>query len=231
MRNDSRDGRQTAAVVAAVAAVVALAGTMALPASPADAAARKATIVETTPHGFHLKLKLNGQHGKLRISCPNWTGLGAATFRLHGNKFTAANRSWKFTGKVDGANHFSGHGKTKGAQCGAGVRRTFAESKPRAVVWTACPNNGVLDPMPAGTPFTYRGVLAGAALGTHLRIEYTDPGPAITDVVHVTTDAAGRFSNTHAFPSGGGSEYGASAMARYPDASLATGVACEVFVQ
>jgi len=82
-----------------------------------------------------------------------------------------------------------------------------------------------------GHPVHVQGVLTGAALGTALRIEYTNPGPAITDTVHVTTDAAGNFSDTHAFPDSGGAEYGANATARYPDKSLATGVPCGFNVQ
>jgi hypothetical protein len=111
------------------------------------------------------------------------------------------------------------------------VSTSFSEPVPNTVAWTVCPNNDVLTPIPANTPLTFKGVLAGAALGTALRIEYTDPGPAITDVVHVTTDAAGNFGDTHAFPSSDGAEYGADATARYPDQGLATGVSCGLFIQ
>ena len=206
-------------------------GAVALLATPASALAKKTTIVETTPQGYAMTLKVKGGGGKLRISCPSGASLGSAKFKLKGRNFTASNRAWRFSGKLDKPNHFKGSGSTKGARCGAGVPGRFSEPVPSTVVWTVCPNNDVLSPIPAGTPITFKGVLAGAALGTALRIEYTDPGPAITDTVHVTTDAAGNFGDTHVFPSSGGAEYGADAMARYPDDPLATGVGCSVFIQ
>jgi hypothetical protein len=211
--------------------VAVLLGAVVVLAVPGIAAAKKTKIVETTPQGYAMTLKVKGKGGKLRIACPNGSSLGAAKFKLKGRNFTAANGSWKFSGTLDKPNHFKGSGSTKGPKCGAGVPASFSEPVPTTVVWTVCPNNDVLTPVPANTPLTFKGVLAGAALGTQLRIEYTDPGPAITDVVHVTTDAAGNFGDTHAFPSSGGSEYGADATARYPDQSLATGVSCGVFIQ
>jgi hypothetical protein len=214
-----------------VAALGTMAGAIGILALPGTAVAKKTTIVETTPQGYAMTLKVKGKGGKLQVSCPNGSSLGAAKFKLKGKHFTAANGSWKFSGKIDGANHFKGSGSTKGPKCGAGPSKSFSEPAPNTAVWTVCPNNDVLSPIPANTPLTFKGVLAGAALGTALRIEYTDPGPAILDVVHVTTDAAGNFGDTHAFPSSGGSEYGADATARYPDESLATGVSCGLFIQ
>jgi hypothetical protein len=214
-----------------VAALGALVGAVSILVIPGTALAKKTRIVETTPQGYGMTLKVKGKGGKLRIACPNGASLGAAKFKLKGRNFTAANASWKFSGKLDKPNHFKGSGSTKGPKCGAGVATSFSEPVPNTVVWTVCPNNDVLSPIAANTPLTFKGVLAGAALGTALRIEYTDPGPAITDVVHVTTDAAGNFGDTHAFPSSGGSEYGADATARYPDQSLATGVSCGLFIQ
>jgi hypothetical protein len=217
-------------LLAVTAVATALVG-LVLPSPSAVALERNATIVETTPQGYHLVLALRGRAGSLRVSCPDGKQLGAARFTLDDKKrFTAATSSWTFSGRVDARNHFKGHGTTRHTPCGA-ASGTFSEPVPKRVVWTTCPVDDVLDPVAAGTPITFAGVLPGAALGTHLRIEYTDPGPAITDVVHLTTDAAGGFSDTHAFPSDDGTEYGADAIARYPDDSLATGVGCSVFIQ
>jgi hypothetical protein len=73
-------------------------------------------------------------------------------------------------------------------------------------------------------------VLPGAAQGTRLRIEYTNPDGS-TAVTHLQTDKAGNFSDTHAFPSDGGTVYGADAIPRYPDDPLASGQGCDVEVQ
>jgi hypothetical protein len=236
MNNHHGETRRPVVALVALTAAAALTAAMALPAQPASASsvalAKRATIVETTPLGYQMVLKLKGDHGKLRMSCPDGTRLGSDRFTLDDKrKFTAVNGNWKFKGVVDAANHFKGHGKPKGAKCGAGVTKRIYEPVPRRVLWTVCPNDDVLAPMAAGTPFTYQGVLGGASQGTQLRIEYTDPGPAITVAVNVTTDSAGHFSNTHAFPSNNGGEYAADAMARFPASSLSPGVACGVFIQ
>jgi hypothetical protein len=225
MKHRTRNIRRVAALTGAITVAT---GVLAM---PGTALAKKTTIIETTPQGYTMTLKVKGKEGKLRISCPSGSSLGAAKFKLRGRNFTASNNSWTFSGKVDKPHHFKGSGSTKGPKCGAGVSASFSEPVPTTAVWTVCPSNDVLNPIAAGTPLTFKGVLAGAALGTQLRIEYTDPGPAITDVVHVTTDASGNFSDTHAFPASGGSEYGADATARYPDQSLATGVSCGLFIQ
>jgi hypothetical protein len=95
---------------------------------------------------------------------------------------------------------------------------------------TSCPASSVLAPLAAETPYPFAGVLPGAAQGTRLRIEYTNPDGS-TAVTHLQTDKAGNFSDTHAFPSDGGTVYGADAIPRYPDDPLASGQGCDVEVQ
>jgi hypothetical protein len=199
-------------------------------------------IKEQTASGYAMKLHdPTGQNWAVLLHCPPGSSEGAGRslgnsqgFKKPkvGGKFTAK-RPGRFTfhGVRDATNHFKGNGTVEKGLCGDAPTH-FSEPVPKQAIWTSCPPDDVLNPYPAGTPFTFVGRLPGAALGTHLRIEYTDPSaPDSTDVVHVTTDAAGNFSDTHSFPSDGGSEYGADATARYPDDPLADGVGCQFAIR
>jgi hypothetical protein len=145
------------------ALIGALALAVAILAVPGTALAKKTTIVETTPQGYAMTLKVKGSAGKLRISCPNGTSLGAAKFTLKDKSFKAGNRSWRFSGRLDKSNHFTGTGSTKGAKCGAVVPTSFSEPIPNLVTWTACPTGFLA----AGTPFTFRACSPGRLWGPH----------------------------------------------------------------
>jgi hypothetical protein len=97
---------------------------------------------------------------------------------------------------------------------------------------TSCPKTTPEAPYPAETPFTFRGVVPHAPKGTRLRIEFTNPnspkGKPV--VVHLRTDAKGRFRVTHSFPYES-FVYGAEAIPRYPDKPLATGKGCDFEIQ
>jgi hypothetical protein len=206
--------------------------------TPAAKPASGGKIVEETPNGYLMTAKVarSGKAGHLSLSCPNGTDLGrSAKFAIapRTRKFIAERSgSWTFAGRFDSKTHFTGHGKISTSACGPGAPAKFSEPAPRSVTWTSCPPDDVLNPYPANTPFTFEGILRGAARGTRLRIEYTDPNASDGRpfVRHVTTDAAGRFSDTHEFPNTG-SEYGASATARYPDKRLAPGRVCSFNVE
>jgi hypothetical protein len=190
-----------------------------------------AHIVETSPSGFPMVIDVSkkGTSASLTLACPDGTALGKASGDvLQKGKFKVKSAKWQFTGTFDAKDHLKGHGKITSGACAAGTPATFKEPKPHRARWLACPQNDVLNPYPANTPFTFVGVLPGAALGTHLRIEYTLPATSgsPTHIEHVTTDASGMFSNTFAPPSQDGGEYGSDATARYPDNDLAPGVSC-----
>jgi hypothetical protein len=97
---------------------------------------------------------------------------------------------------------------------------------------TSCPKTTPEAPYPADTPFRFKGVVPHAPKGTRLRIEFTNPNSSKGKpvVVHLRTDAKGRFSVTHSFPYES-FVYGAEAIPRHPDAPLATGKGCEFEIQ
>lgn len=97
---------------------------------------------------------------------------------------------------------------------------------------TQCPPSDVNNPFPAGTVYTFAGVLPGAPAGTLLRIEYLDPNSqtGLPVVDRVTTGAGGAFTDTHAFPATGFT-YLASATPRYPDDPLGAGQPCSFEVR
>jgi hypothetical protein len=100
----------------------------------------------------------------------------------------------------------------------------------------SCSASSPESPLAPDTPYPFAGIVPNAALGTQLRLEYTDPNSRDGDpaVVHLSTDSSGRFADTHAFaPSkiGAAFVYGASATPRHPDDPLAPGIACDMQVQ
>lgn len=227
------DIRKNLIIILTVAALVALgaASTPALAARPHA----KAKIIEQTPTGFLMIAKVSGsaKAGHLTLACPSGASLGrSAKFTIERKGFFTAKHgdSWTFKGKFDKPTHFKGSGHTKVGVCGADVPSRLKEPAPHRIRWISCPAEGVATPFPAAAPFQFVGFLPGAALGTSIRLEYTDPGPGITDVVHVRTNAAGLFADTHKFPSTGG-EYGADATARFPDKLLSPGVSCGFFIE
>jgi hypothetical protein len=95
---------------------------------------------------------------------------------------------------------------------------------------TSCPQSTPDAPLASGTPYEFGGVLPNAALGTRVRLEYTNPDGTLS-VTHVRTDAVGNFTDIHAFPSDGGTVYGSDAIPRYPDDPLSPGHGCTVEVR
>jgi hypothetical protein len=180
-----------------------------------------------------LKVAKSGKSGKMELACPGGASLGKSKkFKIrHGDFVAKQGRQWSFKGHFDSKAHFKGNGSTADGACGASPTK-FREPVPHRAKWISCPPDDVLNPYPANTPFTFVGVLKGAALGTRLRVEYTNPDSQSghPKVAHLKTDAAGNFSDTHSFPDEG-SEYGAAATARYPDKALATGRACGFDIQ
>jgi hypothetical protein len=213
---------------ASVAAAV-----LALSAGSAEAAA---TIIEQTPQGYTLTVRLRtAGHGRLALTCPSGKGLGTVAFVSHRGRFTVTRTSggrviYKFAGKLDTPGHVKGSGSIAVGACGAGAASGFSEPAIGTARMTSCPASSVLAPLAAETPYPFAGVLPGAAQGTRLRIEYTNPDGS-TAVTHLQTDKAGNFSDTHVFPSDGGTVYGADAIPRYPDDPLASGQGCDVEVQ
>jgi hypothetical protein len=156
-------------------------------------------------------------------------------FVAHRGRFTVTRESggrtiYRFAGKLDKPGHVKGSGSVTAGACGAGVASGFSEPAIGTARMTSCPASSVFSPLVAGTPYPFAGVLPGAAQGTRLRIEYTNPDGS-TAVTHLQTDKAGNFSDTHVFPSDGGTVYGADAIPRYPDDPLASGQGCDVEVQ
>lgn len=208
-------------------------------AAPALAANPKphSTVTEMTPTGFLMKVHVSGsgRAGKMKLTCPapGSAKLGkSAKFKIkkHKGKFTAARKgAWTYHGKFDKPTHFKGHGALESALCGSGSPQKFREPAPRRLTWYACPSEGVANPYPSNTPFTFKGVLWGAAKGTRIRLEYVNDDGSL-DVKHLRTNAIGYIEDTHSFPSTGG-EWGSYAMARYPDRKLAPGHSCGFFIE
>jgi hypothetical protein len=175
--------------------------------------------------------------GTMVLRCPTAASEGrgaslgkSAVFKIFPAKpFTASKKGkWSFTGRFDSKQHFKGSGRIAHGACGS-APRTFTEPVPKGAVWTQCPT---ANPVPSNTPITLKGQVVGAALGTSVRIEFGDPKSGTGFVLaHVTTDAAGNFQATHAFPSLGGLKYGAPTWARYPDSPTAHGALCNLTVK
>jgi hypothetical protein len=190
------------------------------------ATAGAATIVERTPQGYTLSIALQ-QHGNGRfaLTCPSGRTLGRASFRLKGRRFSvlASHHRFRFRGRIDAPGHVIGAGR---AACGG----YFSEGAIGTARMTSCPPSTPEAPLTSGTPYLFAGVLPNGALGTKLRIEYVNSDGTLS-VVHVRTNAAGNFSDSHVFPSDGGTVYGSDAIPRYPDDPLSPGKGCTVEVQ
>jgi hypothetical protein len=216
-----------------ITSVCLAASVLALSAGAAEAAT---TIVEQTSQGYTLTARLgSGGHGRFALACPSGKGLGGVVFVSHRGRFSVVRSSgghvvYRFGGKLDKPGHLKGSGSVSGGVCGASVASRFSEPAIGTAQMTSCPASSVFSPLQAGTPYPFAGVLPGAALGTRLRIEYTNPDGS-TAVTHLQTDKAGNFSDTHAFPSDGGTVWGGDAIPRYPDDPLASGQGCDVEVQ
>lgn len=223
--------------------VVLVAAVLATAAAGAAAAAPKggARSVETTTSGYTLTVSVSGsaKTGHLALSCPNGHGLGtSARFKIRGGRFSAIRklgrrRLFRFSGFFDQPSHVRGSGSVRAGACANGIASSFSEGAIGTAQMLSCPPSSSESPLTAGVPYEFAGIVPNAALGTRLRLEYTDPNspsgqPA---VVHLHTDSSGRFSDTHAFPSDGGAVYGASATPRWPDNPLAPGTACGMQVQ
>jgi hypothetical protein len=208
------------------------ASALAISAGTAEAAS---TIVEQTSQGYTLTVRLGSAgHGRFALACPSGKGLGGVAFATHRGRFAVTRKSggrtiYRFAGKLDKPGHVKGSGSVTAGVC-AGASSAFSEPAIGTARMTSCPASTVFSPLQAGTPYTFAGVLPGAAQGTGLRIEYTNPDGS-TAVTHLQTDKAGNFSDTHAFPSDGGTVWGGDAIPRYPDDDLAPGQGCDVEVQ
>jgi len=190
------------------------------------------TIVEQTPQGYTLTVRLgSGGHGRFALSCPSGKGLGSIAFTLRHGRFSVTRRgAYHFGGRHDKPDHVRGSGAVSAGVCGAGAASGFSEPAIGTARMTSCPDSSPLSPLRAGALYPFAGVLPGAAQETRLRIEYTNPDGS-TAVTHLQTDKAGNFADSHAFPSDGGTVYGADAIPRYPDDELAPGQGCDVEVQ
>ena len=226
-------------------AVVGLVGATGLAMGPAAGLAATprhgAKILETTPGGYTLRVSVasSGQSGRLALGCPGGRSLGSsARFDVHRGTFTAirvrsGQRVFRFSGRFDQPDHVRGSGSVHRGACGSGVSSSFSEGSVGTAQMLSCPASSPETPLAANTPYPFSGIVPNAAQGTRLRLEYTDPNSSTgqSAVVHLTTDAGGRFADVHAFPSSGGSVYGASAIPRHPDDPLAPGQGCGVQVQ
>jgi hypothetical protein len=197
-------------------------------------------MVETTPGGYTLTITVSnsGRSGRLALSCPDGHSLGTSgSFAITRGRFTALriisrHRRFRFAGSFDGPTHVRGSGSVARGACGS-VPQSFSEGSVGEARMLVCPSSSPEQPLAAGTPYPFAGIVPNAARGTRLRIEYTNPNSAdgSPDVAHVVTDSSGRFSDTHVFPSSGGEVYGAGIVPRYPDNPLASGIPCDVDVQ
>jgi hypothetical protein len=220
-------------------ALAPLAATLAFPRAAPAPTGTNWDVVERTPSGFLVRFNdpmgCSGgcMIGVMKLSCPDGTVLGKSErFPVRDDRmFTARDPGeWRFRGHVDTDNHVAGHGSTAEGACGD-APTAFSEPVPRQGRWISCPANNFTNPYPAQVPFAFHGVLPGAALGTRVRIEYTDPSLAgATDTVLVHTDAGGAFADDHAFPAIGAT-YAASADARFPDEPQVQTVSCEFAVR
>ncbi len=190
-------------------------------------------VVEETPQGVTMSLALahHGTVGRMTAKCPDGSSLGTSPqFKLKKGRFVALRKNaFRFTGRMaEDMAQFHGSGS---ANCDGSMG--ISEPTIGGASMTSCPQNGPLDPLPNNTPADFAGVVRGAPLGTRVRIEYTDPGASdgTPIVVHLRTDAAGRFTDTHAFPPHDDSVYGAEAIPRYPDDELASGDGCDFSIQ
>jgi hypothetical protein len=201
----------------------------------AESARAASTIVEQTPQGYTLTVRLGtAGHGRFALTCPSGKGVGGIAFAAHRGRFTVTRKSggrtvYRFAGKLDKPGHVKGSGSVTASVC-AGASSAFSEPATGTARMTSCPASSVFSPLAAGTPYPFAGVLPGAAQGTRLRIEYTNPDGS-TAVTHLQTDKAGNFSDTHSFPSDGGTVWGGDAIPRYPDDPLSPGQGCDVEVQ
>jgi hypothetical protein len=202
----------------------------------------RARVVETTPQGYALTLHVSssGKTGTLALDCTSGHSFGVSTrFGIHKGRFTAIRtigRRWllRFVGFFDHPGHVRGAGSVRPGTCGGGIGSSFAEGRAGLDRMLSCPASSPESPLTAGVPYLFAGIVPSAALGTRLRLEYTDPNSLRGQpvVVHLRTDSSGRFSNTHAFPaSGGDGVYGASATPRWPDDPLAPRTPCRMEVQ
>lgn len=219
--------------------MLASAALAAAPAVSMAASPRKgATVVERTASGYTMTLKVSssGHSGRVRLACPSGSDLGKSSkFKIKHGKFKGTRRSqgqkvFSFKGRFDTPDHFKGSGKVYGNACGPAAPKRFSEPAPGEARMVSCPQSDSLNPSPANTPLQFAGVVPGAALGTRLRIEYTNPDGS-TAVDHLRTDAGGYFTDTHAFAPSGGSTYGADAIPRYPDDGLAPGQGCSFAIR
>jgi hypothetical protein len=200
-----------------------------------------AKIIETTPGAYTLTVSVGGagRTGHLALSCPDGHGLGAsARFTISNGRFTAIRAAghktlFRFRGFFDQATHVRGSGSVRTRACGSGTVRALSEGAIGTARMLYCPPSSPESPLTAGVPYPFAGIVPNAALGTQLRLEYTDPGSPTGQpaVVHLGTDSRGRFSSTHAFPGDGGVLYGASATPRWPDDPLAAGIPCGMELQ
>jgi hypothetical protein len=216
-----------------------LASTAAGAAAPAPR--HSAHVVETTSQGYTLTVSVgaSGKTGTLALSCPSGQRLGtSARFEIHHAQFTAIRtlarkRVFRFTGYFDQREHVRGHGSVRAGACGGGITSSFSEDAVGTARMLSCPASSPDAPLTAGAAYPFAGIVPNAALGTRLRLEYTDPNSPTGQpaVVHLRTDSSGRFSDIHAFPASGGEVYGASATPRHPDDPLAPGIPCGMQVQ
>jgi hypothetical protein len=175
----------------------------------------------------------SGKSGRLKVACPDGRSLGqSARFDIKNGKFKAKKRKrrkrmFSFSGRFDLTTHVIGSGSVRADTCGGSAPDSFTLSTQGQPRMTSCPQTTADAPFPANTPYTFKGVMPNAAEGAKLRIEYTIPNSStgLPAVAHVTTDAAGNFSDVHAFPSAG-FIYGAAATPRFPDDALGAGQPC-----
>jgi hypothetical protein len=223
-------------LIAAVAASFFATAALAL-GQPHGAPKRGATVVEETSNGFTMTLVVarTGKTGWLSLTCPAGRKLGRSTaFAIRAGAFAAERTAngtplFRFAGRFTIPTQFKGRGSVSADACGANAPSAFSQPGLGQARMTACPKTDPEHPFSSNTPFTFVGKLPGAAKGTHLRIEFTDPnaGNGAPVVVHLTTNALGVFTVVHTFPPSGDTVYGASATPRYPDNPLeSTGVPC-----